>query len=316
MKIAVLGTINHDTILSANGEKRTSLGGILYNVFTIAALAHEIEVYPVCWIGEEHHQEILNLLSPLQNVNTGGFRLNPAGTNENQLTYLSGEERSERLTRKVPPLSFEMIAPYLDSDLFLVNLISGFDLTLETLRQLRDKYQGILYLDLHSLTLGMDEKGVRYPQKVVNWRDWIQSCDFLQVNKRETALLLSRELAKREDFDEVGFSLLDHGPSIVNITFGEEGTSVFFRKTGVKASISFSGEKRGVKDTTGCGDVYGGGFIASYLQKGDPVEAAKFANRIAGLSTQFIGIEGLLELKNLTYYNSMTYHILNTFPVL
>jgi sugar/nucleoside kinase (ribokinase family) len=300
LKVTVIGTINLDTILSPEGERKSPeglLGGILYSVITIASIAKDIEVVPVAWIGEDYYTDVMELLSSYSNIDSRGIQSNLKGTNENLIQYTSEEERKEKLLQRVPPISFDMISPYLDSDLLLINLISGFDLTLNTLQDIKKKSEGLIYVDIHSLTLGVDSEGNRFPREIKNWIDWVSLSDLFQANAREVSHLLSRDFGNRESYDEAGFLLLDHGPRVAMFTFGGDGISVFYRKGGVKVSVSLSDKKRKVKDSTGCGDVFGGGFVVSYLKDRDPIEAAQFANRLAGQFTQFIGIEGLRQLK-------------------
>jgi sugar/nucleoside kinase (ribokinase family) len=38
---------------------------------------------------------------------------------------------------------------------------------------------------------------------------------------------------------------------------------------------------RRVYDTTGCGDIFGAGFVAEYLRTRNPVNAARNGNRLA-----------------------------------
>jgi sugar/nucleoside kinase (ribokinase family) len=300
LKVAVIGTINLDTILSPGGEKKSRnglLGGVLYSTLTIASIAKDIEVIPVAWIGEDYYTNVMELLSSYSNIDSRGIQSNLKGTNENFIQYTSEEERKEKLVQKVPPVSFDMISPYLDSDLLLINLISGFDLSLNTLQEVKKNSKGLVYIDIHSLTLGVDSEGNRFPREIKNWSNWVSPCDLVQANAREVSQLLSRDFGNKEAFDEAGFMLLDHGPRVASLTFGGDGISVFYRQGGVKVSVSLSEKKRKVRDSTGCGDVFGGGFVVSYLKNRDPLEAAQFANRLAGQSTQFIGIESLKRLK-------------------
>ena len=42
-------------------------------------------------------------------------------------------------------------------------------------------------------------------------------------------------------------------------------------------------------DIIGCGDAFGAGFLTHFLEHGDHVAAARFANVVAALNTTFIG---------------------------
>ena len=80
-------------------------------------------------------------------------------------------------------------------------------------------------------------------------------------------------------------SLLRLGPSIVVITQGKEGS---FCKT-AKSSFHQPSFEVEVVDTTGCGDVFHGGFIYGMLQ-GWPLEIIlEFSSAVAGLNCRGLG---------------------------
>src|SRR5207253_6719285 len=78
----------------------------------------------------------------------------PYPNNRVELRYVSDERRSEVLSGGVPGWSWLGLKPLLANlDALYVNLISGFELDLETARLLRQQFTGPLYCDLHSLAL-------------------------------------------------------------------------------------------------------------------------------------------------------------------
>jgi len=248
MKIAIVGTINYDTIINIQGERIESFGGILYNTLALAHLSPSSwRIFPIAWIGSDRIQELKALLASFPNLNLRGIKENPEGTNENYLFYYSEVERREILTSRVPPLEFEQIQPFLDSELILVNFISGFDLNLKTLKKLRAQFGGILFLDLHSLGLGMDKKGRRFWKKIENWEEWVKVADIIQMNEREAKLL-----NQKEDLSKFGEQILKIGPSILLITLGEKGSFTFVAEEG-KIHKFYSPSTLGeVIDPTGC----------------------------------------------------------------
>ena len=52
-----------------------------------------------------------------------------------------------------------------------------------------------------------------------------------------------------------------------------------------------------VVDVTGCGDAFATGFIVRYMEKKDPLQAAQYANRVAGLNSTLSGIDQINNLK-------------------
>jgi sugar/nucleoside kinase (ribokinase family) len=53
-----------------------------------------------------------------------------------------------------------------------------------------------------------------------------------------------------------------------------------------------------VRDTTGCGDVFGAALHLQYVRTRNLLDAAQFANNVASARTRFIGIEGLRASKD------------------
>jgi 2-dehydro-3-deoxygluconokinase len=85
--------------------------------------------------------------------------------------------------------------------------------------------------------------------------------------------------------DEIVDFLLSHGPRVVALKLGKEGSY-----------IATPDERRVVPghvvnaiDATGAGDCFGGAFIARIVAGDDPFEAARYANVAAALSTQGYG---------------------------
>ena len=80
----------------------------------------------------------------------------PHQNNRVALHYLSDEQRCERLSGGVPKWSWLGLKPLLTNlDALYINLISGFELDLETAQLIRQHFRGPIYCDLHSLLLAV-----------------------------------------------------------------------------------------------------------------------------------------------------------------
>ncbi|MFH1336109.1 MAG: hypothetical protein ABII96_06295, partial [Candidatus Zixiibacteriota bacterium] len=49
--------------------------------------------------------------------------------------------------------------------------------------------KALIYLDIHSLTLGRDKTGRRYLRMPRNWREYLKMADFIQTNLPELNVL-------------------------------------------------------------------------------------------------------------------------------
>lgn len=295
-QISICGTINYDRVVLNDGRRFESFGGILYNIIALAELSEGTELFPITWIGEERKEELWKIIKHYPQVSTKGIRVNPSGTNENLLVYRSADERDERLDARVPPVDFQHLEPFLHCDLFLVNFISGFDLSLETLTRLRDSFPGTIFMDIHSLTLGMGPQGRRFPTGLKGWELWVRCADIVQANRTEAELLTGLELEGENDYRTAGSTLLDLGPAVTLFTLGEKGCVVAFRKDANTLFSFIPAEAAEVEDSTGAGDIFSSAFIVKYMETADPISSAQFAASTAAKSCESIGLADLRAL--------------------
>jgi len=293
-KIVVIGTINKDTIIFPDGKKNESFGGILYNVLTLSYLGREdLKIYPVCTLGYDVYGQVISHLKNCDNVELGGIKKVNCKNNHAFLLINKKKQRAETLKNRVPPLSFSQIEPFLGADVILVNFISGFDLSLVTLKKIRKKTDALIFMDIHSLTLGVDESGKRFFDAPKNWREWIRQADMVQMNLSELKELAKRNLKSQQEIKEFGKCILNLGPKAVLVTLGKEGSLMTFDNKVRR----FEGSKvRRFKDATGCGDVFSAGFLICYMYTKNLIKSVNFANYVAAEKCKISGVEGMEKL--------------------
>jgi len=300
-KVAVIGTINRDTIYLYEGGVIEGFGGILYNLYALSYLfGSSAWIHPVCNVGYDVYDEVSARLRQRENLRLDAVRKVKKKNNHVTLFYPREGEKGEVLKGRVPPLSFERMKDILDSDFILVNFISGVDLTLATLKKVFSKRRGKLLIDLHSLTLGVDKKGRRFFRRPPNWEEYVKSCDYLQLNRKELEVITGSKNLKTDETYHRMRDLNRLGPEGVIVTLGRRGALASLREGNkTKTKRFYSSESSEEVDTTGCGDVFSAGFIHSYLMSGDSFEAVEFANKVAGFKVSFSGVEGLSDLDSL-----------------
>jgi sugar/nucleoside kinase (ribokinase family) len=301
-KIAVIGTINKDTIIFPNGKKTESFGGILYNILALSYLSRgDVEIYPVCNLGYDVYNPIISRLKNCDNVDLSGIERVNCKNNHAFLSITPDNQKEEILRNKVPPLNFSQIKPFLKTDVILINFISGFDLSLVTLKNIRKNTDALILMDVHSLTSGVDDFGKRFFHSPKNWREWLKQADVVQVNVPELNVLAKRNLKLPQEIKEFGKCILNLGPRAVLVTLGEEGALMIFDDK-VRRFVRMHLEKglkvRKFKDATGCGDVFSAGFLICYMQTKNPVKSVNFANYVAGEKCKISGVEGMKKLFN------------------
>lgn len=277
--IAVLGTLTRDTTIYADGSRSENLGGTHYALLTLAHLfGGSARIVPVANVGHDAFDDIQAALE-LPGVDRSALRRVPQANNHVHLTYHDGAERDEVLVGLVPPVTLAHCESVPRVDWLLINLTSGRDIELETLRALRGRPTLGLQLDVHSLTLGFEADGRRVPVKPAHWEDWVACADWVQMNEAEALLL-----GDRSDLEHFAARVLDLGPRGVLLTLGQRGCLGLWRdEDGSTRALRLPATQDPQPAyPTGCGDVFGASFAFAMLRRA-PVEAAmRFANAAAG----------------------------------
>jgi sugar/nucleoside kinase (ribokinase family) len=295
-KIVVIGTINKDTIIFPDGKKTESFGGILYNTLALSYLGRErVEIHPVCNIGYDVYNQVISSLKNCNNVDLSGIKKVNCKNNHAFLSINRNNQREEILENRVPPLGFSQIKPFLEADVMLINFISGFDFSLMTLKKIRKNTDALIFMDVHSLTLGVDAFGKRFFDAPKNWREWIKQADIVQMSLPELKELAKRNLKSHQEIKEFGEYILSLGSKTVLVTLGDEGALMIFEDK----IRRFAGSKvRKFKDATGCGDVFSAGFLICYMRTKNLIKSVNFANYVGAEKCKISGVEGMNKLFN------------------
>ena len=293
-KVALIGTVNRDTILAADGTRTESYGGLLYSTLALGyAPGPDLALYPICSVGEDVSEAVLELLNACPRVCLEGVTVVPRKNPHCLIRYRADGEKEETLLGDLSALSFEQIAPFLKVDAICANFITGFELSAETLGRIRTRSDALICMDVHSLTLGIRKDRRRFLRAPENWEAYVRQADVVQVNKGEAHVLNRGALNGFEAFYAFGVRILEMGPSVCSITLGDRGSFTVFRG-GDGEVESFKADARFVDlavDQTGCGDVFLAGFVSSYLRSSDVRAASHFSNRLGGANCCLRGIE-------------------------
>ena len=335
-KVGILGSLVWDQIygrdpLAAPVEE---WGGAAYALASLdASVAPGWEIVPLIKVGHDLAAKAQGFLGGLERLTPGGRCVEvPAPNNRVVLHYYSTERRTERMSGGVPGWTWGELGPMVrDLDALYLNFISGFELALGTAQALRQGFGGPIYVDLHSLLLGMQHDGVRVPQPLPDAAAWLGCFDVVQLNEDEMRQLSPDPLSLAVDAIGAGTSLLIVTLAAKGAAYvaapgfdgwadgGRNGGTAERRKV---ARLDRLGRFRrsacsavppgsavpppstlrtalipapvvDVLDPTGCGDVFGAA-AAARLFAGDSVEAAmRHANAMAARNAAFRGAGGL-----------------------
>ena len=289
-RVGVIGSFVWDVIHGRDPRDAPveEWGGITYALGALdAALPAEWEFVPILKVGSDLAQSAREFVARLDRAAPDAAPIEvPYPNNRVALHYLSDERRCERLSGGVPAWSWLGLKPLLTNlDALYINLISGFELDLETAQLIRQHFRGPIYCDLHSLLLAVQPDGMRTLQPLPNPAAWCRCFDFIQVNEDEMSMMASDPMA----LAAIAFA---EGVSLIAITLGSRGVVYFAapgfdRISGLRrpALGAISGPIRtarvpaklrrhaGPGDPIGCGDVWGATHF-SRLLAGDKLDAS------------------------------------------
>ena len=291
-RVGVIGSFVWDVIHGRDPRDAPveEWGGITYALGAFdAALPGGWELVPIVKVGSDLAHAARHFLADLDTVSPDASPIEvPHANNRVVIHYQSDERRCERLSGGVPGWSWLGLKPLLaDLDALYINLISGFELDLETAQLIRQHFRGPIYCDLHSLLLAVQPNGMRTLQPLPNPIAWCRCFDFIQVNEDEMTMMAPDAMA-------LAAIALANGVNTLTVTLGARGIVYFAApsfddisdlRRGTFSETSVAGAARtalvpakrprhaGPGDPTGCGDVWGATYF-SRLLAGDKLDAA------------------------------------------
>lgn len=311
MQFLVIGEPCVDLIHKHDGEIVSSYGGVLYSVISLAVLAGNNDtIIPVMNLGSDEYENIIRILKKYNNIVLDGVYKVDHPTRKVRLfynMYYSGHSaRMETSTAPTYTLEYEKIERFIPgTDAILINMISGVDITLETMLKIREKFNGYIHIDIHNLVMKTNKDGTREHTNLKDWQKWCSGADTVQMNEFEVK---SMSRTKKNEYEVVEEILINQKNNVkgVIVTKGKIGVSGYRKKEKKFGNQSFFDldkndisaiENPKFKDSTGCGDVFASSFTLDYCKNRDFVKSLHYANRISSYNTSLEGIEELDKLK-------------------
>lgn len=293
-RIGVVGVMVWDTIHGRDPARPAveEWGGIAYALSALdAALGDDWEIVPLIKVGRDMAHDARAFLHSLTHVSADArFIEVPEPNNRVTLRYQTAERRCEGMRGGVPPWTWAELGPMVrDLDALYVNFISGFEMTLDTARLLRQGFSRFIYADLHSLFLAKHPDGRRTLQPLPDGPGWFGCFDAVQMNEEEMEQLGPDPLA-------AAAAALSAGCTLLCVTLGMRGAAYF---TGAPVRTArVTAEQTGAPsldagDPTGCGDVFGATAAAALVQGAALEEALALAARRAARNVSHRGAAGL-----------------------
>lgn len=278
----VLDTINY------KGDKFVKPGGIYYSAFGLNLISKKNDsIKLLTQIDKLSRSYFSNFSSRIDMSHVSIVDKIP----NVHLSIFDDEEREEKYLNFTNKLDVGLLEGDEAFDGILLNMITGIDISLNDLKNLRKIYKCLIYIDIHSLAKKLDVNGIMQFTQIDNVESWLSNVDIVQANENEL-----RSVKNINDELQMAEFILSFGPQILIVTKGENGSVVYYQ-VGNEIKTSYAEALQGeTKNKVGCGDIFGAVFFYAYLKTNSAEAALQLANKIAGLSTKAASLNELIKV--------------------
>lgn len=322
MKFCVIGEPCIDYIHRKGLENKKRFGGIMYSLISLAVIAKEHEIVPVFIAGTDEYENIISFLKSFKNINTEYIKITNRSTRVVNLYYTdqmtAGEctsfghsvtyDRYETSTQPAEQIEYSLIEnAFLSASGILINMVSGIDISLDTLFLIRKNFCGYIHLDLHNVVMKTNPDGTRTRDKVDNWKEWCTNSDSVQMNEAEINSLTGKKNNEYLIAETILAEDITGYPKTLIVTRGLRGVSLYQKKNKSNSEITYTEidrvdlpalERNDFIDSTGCGDVFGAAFFYKSVSPNFKSfrTSLNYANKTASQKTALTGAEELYKL--------------------
>jgi hypothetical protein len=289
-KVAVLGPIPRDQIVTHAGERFDKYGTVIYTAAALSALLDPGDtIVPISHVRRQDEGPIKQILGSFPNIDISGIT-SPADQGDVvELRYIDQKRRVERQTSFMNPILPADLDKVLDADVFVCVPITDYEVGPLTLRHIKEHSRAIVVLDAHGPTVTLARSGERHPRVWADQDVWLPYVDILKMNLDEASSTWLGESAEvmadpptpsDDQLRGLARHCLDRGVGAVCVTLDERGCVAFFRDGpgGLAEEFVDRIEVEHVVDTTGAGDSFAGGLAYGYLAYRDYVVACQYGN--------------------------------------
>jgi len=301
-KIAVVGPIPHDTIITYRDETITKFGCVSHPTMALAKLLKDKgEVIPIAHVHKKDHNAINAIFKDDPNINTNGISSQKDQGTIIELKFIDQNNRLETQMANMSPIVPEDVEPFLDADCFVFVPITDFEIELNTLKYIKENSNAKIIFDAHGPTTFVTDNGKRLRKFWKDKKEWFKYIDVLKMNLEESICTWFDNNYENEDFynedstehlDEFAEFVLNNGVEYLYVTLDSRGCAIYSKKNDeINKEFVKSVAVQNVIDTTGCGDSFAGGLAFGFTLFNDPIKAAHYANTLGALRTQGKGFD-------------------------
>lgn len=294
MKIAVVGPIPRDTIITHRDETIYKYGCVSHPTIAVSKLIeNQGEVIPVAHVHQSDYDAILEVFAPYSNINTEYISDTYDQGTVVELNFIDQNNRLEKQQSNMHPIEPEDIES-IEADVFVCVPITDYEVPKLTLKAMKAKGSQVIF-DAHGPTSYVDDQGNRLR---CHWEDmdqWLPYIDVLKMNLEESlychfdsSAQIDYDSEDRSHLDDFAKKVLDAGVEYLYVTLDSDGCNLYSKKEDGSIQTTFipSYEVQDVIDTTGCGDSFAGGLAFGFAATSDAVIAGQYANILGAMRTQ------------------------------
>ena len=138
-KVAVLGPIPRDQIVTHAGERFEKYGCVLYTAVALSALLDAGDmVFPVSHVRRQDEGPIKEILGSFPNIDTSGITSSADQGDVIELRYIEHNRRVERQMCFMNPIVPADVDEVLDADVFVCVPITDYEVGQPTLRHIKE----------------------------------------------------------------------------------------------------------------------------------------------------------------------------------
>jgi hypothetical protein len=289
-KVAVLGPIPRDHVVTHAGERFEKYGCVLYTAAALSALLDTDDtIVPIVHVRRQDEGPIKQILGSFPNIDLSGIT-SPADQGDViELRYLEENRRVERQVCFMNPIVPADVDQVLDADAFVCVPVTDYEVGQATLRHIKEHSRATVVLDAHGPTVALTRGGERRPRIWADQDGWLPYIDILKMNLEEASSAWLGQSAgvtadpprlSTDELRDLARYCLDRGVGAVCVTLDERGCVALYRdgSGGVATEFVDRIEVEHVVDTTGAGDSFAAGLAYGYLAYQDYVVACQYGN--------------------------------------
>jgi pfkB family carbohydrate kinase len=299
-KIAIVGPIPRDHIVTHQGELIQKWGCVTHPVIALSAMAgNKLEIIPVSHLRKVDVDNVREVFKGYKGINNKFITSKNDQGDIISLRFVDVNNRLERQTGFMDPIVPDDFKKLLDCKAFVFIPISDYEISLDSLKYLKKRSKGTIIFDAHGPTTACLANGERQRKFWIDRDQWLPYIDVLKMNLEEAQASWFKKEYESQDFtisedpdrkELLAFAThcLGLGVKCVCVTVDSRGCLVYRIERGkIVADLVPAIKVDQVIDTTGCGDSFAGGVGFGLLQNPrDYIKAVQYGNALGALRTQ------------------------------